>query len=249
MKQERSFIFYGCSIEKKYLFCDVDDTIVGLKTMFSFHDYWFKRWIPSKKKENLIDFSKEYNEINSIMTILRMNGASREELNRRYYEFFVGRSLSEVNSCITSWFQDVVSENHGFFIRETCSEIHIFQSLGFEVVFVSGSFIELLRPIAQVLGVSHILATKLVDSNGILNGCFIPPQMIGAGKATAITMFLAQNEVSGAECYAMGDDYSDIPMLESVGNAIAVIGDARLEAYAKSRQWRTIKINAALEQA
>ena len=62
-------------------------------------------------------------------------------------------------------------------------------------------------------------------------------------------MFLAQHEVTGTECAAMGDDGSDIPMLESVGHPIAVVGDPVLNAEATRRGWPRILLNSLVVAA
>ncbi len=230
---------------KKFVFCDVDETIINLKSMFSFHDYWFKNWLPSQNSDESQAqiWQREYADINGIMQVLRRQGASREELNRRYYEFFVGRSMSDIKQCAQAWFANTSTNHPQFWLQKSCDEIRRLQRLGYEAVFVSGSLTEILQPIALAFGVEHVLATKLCLSGDKVSGSIIPPQMIGTGKAAAIAMFIAQHDAKAEDCYAMGDDRSDIPMLDSVGHAIAVIGDPFLHEQAHVRQWQTIIVN------
>lgn len=53
--------------------------------------------------------------------------------------------------------------------------------------------------------------------------------------------FLERQQARAADCAAMDDDRSDIPMLELVGGPIAVIGDALLAMEASKRGWRRIE--------
>jgi HAD superfamily hydrolase (TIGR01490 family) len=236
---------------KKYIFCDVDETVINLKSMFSFHDYWFKQWLPTQSEDRaqLDAWQAEYEDINGIMQTLRRQGASREELNRRYYEFFVGRSMSQIEQCVQAWFRDT-SADPQFWLAETNQEIRRLEGLGYVPVFVSGSMNEILQPIAQAFGVQHVLGTKLQVNGDKISGRILPPQMIGAGKATAIAMFIAQHDARAEDCYAMGDDISDLAMLQSVGHAIAVIGDPLLYEQALARGWDSILLNheAALSE-
>lgn len=230
---------------KKFLFCDVDETLISVKSMFSFHDYWFNNWLPAQCTER----ENEYEDINAIMHALNRSGTTRKELNRRYYEFFAGRRAVDVSACAEEWFTYASVNIPDFWVMESCNEVRCLRAQGYEPVLVSGSLTEILQPIARSLGIEHVLATKLTLSGERFNGRIIPPQTIGTGKATAITMFLAQHQVAGAECAAMGDDGSDIPMLESVGNPIAIVGDPVLSAEATRRGWRRILLNSSLATA
>lgn len=230
---------------KKFLFCDVDETLISVKSMFSFHEYWFNNWLPTQCDER----QREYEDINAIMRALNRHGTTRKELNRRYYEFFAGRSAVEIKACAEEWFTHVSANTPNFWVTESCNEMRHLRAQGYEPVFVSGSLTEILQPIARSLGIEHILATKLTLSREHFNGRIIPPQMVGTGKATSITMFLAQHDVAGAECAAMGDDGSDIPMLESVGHPIAIVGDPVLSAEATRRGWPRILLNPSVMTA
>lgn len=224
--------------KEKFLFCDVDETLIGIKSMLSFHDYWYHHWLPARGLEN----SEEHGDISAILRALARNGASRNELNLRYYEFFAGRRSADVRACAEQWFA-ATSGKPGFWRDACCDELRAMRARGYEPVLVSGSLTDLVQPIARALGVEHVLATRLVSRGEYYTGRIVPPQTIGLGKATAITMFLAQHDASGADCAAMGDDVSDIPMLEAVGHSIAVIGDPELSDEALLRGWRRIVVS------
>jgi phosphoserine phosphatase len=44
------------------------------------------------------------------------------------------------------------------------------------------------------------------------------------------------------DCWAFGDDVSDVPMLSAVGHPVAVIGDHALDSVARSREWRRLHL-------
>ena len=74
-------------------------------------------------------------------------------------------------------------------------------------------------------------------------GKIIPPQTIGSGKAEAMRLFMEDKSSQLAECYAYGDDISDVPMLEIVGYPNAVTGGRGLEPYAREHGWNIIHPN------
>jgi HAD superfamily hydrolase (TIGR01490 family) len=230
-------------MSKPYAFFDVDGTLLRVKSMFSFHDFWYRRW-----KGPVDDaFIEEHKDVTAILRALADSDTPRELINRRYYEFFAGRPVDELVASAAAWARNIVSDPRQF-IPEVTDELESLRARGVEPVFVSGSFLEILQPIAEHLGVQHVLATRLLRSGGKYTGRFEGPQTIGQGKAMAIDAFLTERECSAADCWAFGDDISDLPMLEAVGYAVAVVGDRALEAAARQRGWRCLHVSASDEQ-
>ena len=83
-----------------------------------------------------------------------------------------------------------------------------------ECIFISGSFNEPLTLIAKDLNVSHILSTHLEKDNYRDTRNIIPPKTIGSEKTLAL--FLAQNQGDTNQCFAYGNDISDVSMIEMV---------------------------------
>ncbi|MFG6448328.1 HAD family hydrolase [Roseateles sp. BYS180W] len=223
-----------------YAFFDVDGTLLRLKSMFSFHDFWYQRWIGLDSDARV----EEYEDVTAIMRALVESGEQRELINRRYYEFFSGRSVEEVERCAQAWARTVVADPR-IFVTDVIDELEALRAKGVEPVFVSGSFIEVLSPIADHLGVSHMLATRLLHDGKTYTGRFRAPQTIGEGKALAISEFLAERSTLPTDCWAFGDDISDVPMLEAVGRPVAVIGDSALSSTARARGWKCLHICAS----
>lgn len=221
---------------KKFVFCDLDETLIRIKSMFSFQDFWFHHWLD----EQGVEAHAELADINAILQSLGRVGVSREEINRRYYEFFAGRRAVDVAACAESWFAHVNGVVQDLWLQANCAEMKRLRAQGYEPVLVSGSLIEIVRPVARALNITHILATNLAQHGGYYTGRIVPPQTIGRGKAAAVEMFLELHGASAADCAAMGDDRSDLPMLELVGLPIVVPGDPQLTQEALQRGWRCV---------
>jgi len=227
-------------VKTAYAFFDVDGTLIHGKSMFSFHEFWYQSWIGLSSK----DHREEYEDVTAILRTLQNSDSPRDVVNRRFYELFAGRDVAEVTLCAQAWAQRELAKP-SFLVQEVVVELQSMQDKGIEPVFVSGSFMEVLHPIAQHLGVSHVLATQLLHDGRRYSGRFKPPQTIGAGKAVAVRDFAQEHGAQLQECWAYGDDVSDVDMLEVVGNAVAVIGDCTLESIAKQRGWRCLHISDA----
>jgi HAD superfamily hydrolase (TIGR01490 family) len=215
---------------KSYAFFDVDDTLIAVKSMFSFQDYWYDAMGDTAGRQA---FLAEMDE-------LRGADAPWEILNRRYYAHFAGRSVASTAACAQAWFAALERERPHLYHTAVVEELRALQSRGVEAVFVSGSFPELLTPAADRLNIRHILATTMEVQEGRYTGAILPPQTIGEGKATAVKAFLAARRVSPAVCSAYGDDISDAPMLALVGAPTVVSGGRGLQTYAEGRGWRVM---------
>jgi HAD superfamily hydrolase (TIGR01490 family) len=218
------------SVRESYVFFDVDDTLISIKSMLSFQDFWFERYGTTEQRDNY------YADLRQHMH----PDACWADLNRLYYQHFRGRKVSDVRACGEAWFIAMNSGINNFFHPLPLAELRLHQNAGREIVFVSGSFPALLRPIANYLHVQQILATTMEIAAGCYTGNILEPQTIGEGKADAIKTFLTAMGVSSSECYAYGDDVSDIPMLQTVGKPTVVRGGRVLEAHAEQVGWRII---------
>lgn len=216
-----------------YAFFDVDDTVISVKSMFSFINLYFSLYTDQKLN---IQFNNE-------MDNLIQSDIKWEIANKVYYSYFSRFLTIDIEFVCRKWFKQNAADKTTFYHQNILKELKRHQSEDTACVFVSGSFRELLQPIADDLGVEHILSINLERDGDRYTGNIIPPQTIGEGKAEAINLFLAAHGGDAKDCYAYGDDISDIPMLEAVGNPRAVAGGRRLEDYAKDKGWPILQPN------
>lgn len=109
---------------------------------------------------------------------------------------------------------------------------------GHLVVLATGSTQYAAGPVARGVGIDHVLSSVLeVESGGTFTGrpaalCF------GHHKVRLAESWAARHGVDLAASYFYSDSYNDLPMLERVGNAVAINPDARLARHAKAHGWR-----------
>ncbi|MDO6748391.1 HAD family hydrolase [Gilvimarinus sp. 1_MG-2023] len=216
---------------RQFSFFDVDDTLISVKSMLSFQDYWYHMY-PDAEKE--ASYRKDLLE--------HMHpGACWAHLNRLYYQHFSGRAIEHIASVSRQWYETMQHKSTHFYHQNVVERLQQHQALGHTPVFVSGSFRQLLEPIAHELKVNHILAIDLKVKNGQCTGDIMSPQTIGEGKAIAITQFLQKHNTNPKDCFAYGDDISDLPMLQLIGTAGVVAGGRGLEAEASKNGWEIIQ--------
>ncbi|CAK0777346.1 HAD-IB family hydrolase [Azospirillaceae bacterium] len=221
---------------KRFAFFDVDGTLISIKSMFSFQTFYYSKWLSEESSE----FQPQRQEFEKTMTQMQAEEQPREAINAAYYRFFAGRSPRDTQECAFAWFKATLDKRWDLFLPRSVDVLKHHQSEGVEPTFVSGSSMEILAPLAESLGVPWVLATHLEVENGVYTGRICPPQTIGAGKADAIRLFLAEQNVDARLCFAYGDDRSDLSMLELVGHPCVVSGDPVLEELACARNWPII---------
>lgn len=111
------------------------------------------------------------------------------------------------------------------------------QNNGHEVVVVSSSPIELVRPIANMLGIEHVIATEIMlDSDGRCTNEFVQ-WVSGKAKPDAIRAFAQRHDINLSLSFAYSDSRTDIEFLETVGNALAINPDGKLRNHARANGW------------
>lgn len=110
------------------------------------------------------------------------------------------------------------------------------QAAGRDIVLVSASGDEIVRPIGELLGVTDIIATRMGVVDGRYSGG-IEFYAAGPAKVGAVRELSAQRGYDLAESYAYSDSISDLPLLEAVGHPTAVNPDRALRKAADQRGW------------
>ena len=105
---------------------------------------------------------------------------------------------------------------------------------------MSASPVELVEPLAIALGMTGGIGTRGEVDNGVYTGRLDGPFCYGEGKAEAITTLAAQRNIDLNNSWSYSDSMSDLPMMEIVGNAVAVNPDAELAALSRSRGWPVV---------
>jgi HAD superfamily hydrolase (TIGR01490 family) len=92
-------------------------------------------------------------------------------------------------------------------------------------------------PVARAVGVEHFLCTEIEVEDGVLTGRYIEPACYGPGKVTRAEQFAAAHGIDLGRSFFYTDSFSDLPMLERVGEPRVVNPDPRLRRRAIERGW------------
>jgi HAD superfamily hydrolase (TIGR01490 family) len=108
---------------------------------------------------------------------------------------------------------------------------------GRKVFIVSASPEEVVRPLARYIGVDNVIATRAkVDERGCYTG-EVDVYAYGPEKAVAVQAVADAEGISLEGSYAYSDSATDQPLLELVGNPVAVNPEKELREVAEERGW------------
>jgi phosphoserine phosphatase len=95
--------------------------------------------------------------------------------------------------------------------------------------------------VAELLGVDDVIASRVaLGPDGRYTG-EVEFWSYGPYKAEAMREVAEGRGFDLAASYAYSDSFTDVPMLECVGNPVAVNPDRALETVALARGWRIVR--------
>ncbi|XDZ52416.1 HAD family hydrolase [Neisseriaceae bacterium CLB008] len=204
-------------------FFDVDETLLNLKSMFSFLRYAYAHQYPQTG-------AQDYH----MALIALQNEArttTRAQVNHQYYALYQGWQRADVAALAAEWFKGINQPQN--YLAPALMRLHWHQAQGHQVVLVSGACQEILAPLAAFLGVNATLGVCLEsDEQGVLSGLIEGVQTIGVGKAQVVIDYMRRHRLCASTCYAYGDHITDVPMLEAVGHPYVVNAQEAMLAWA-----------------
>jgi len=224
---------------KSCAFFDIDGTVLNIKSMFSFVQfYWSHRKVYGERAGEK-KYQAYINEVKNAYSL----GASREAVNISFYKNFSKHSIALVDQISEEWWQSLLANGRQLFYLKSLALIRRFQEKNIEVILVSGSMSPCTDHIKKALNVSCSLNTVLVEDRGKYTGEIAGRVMIGEGKRYAIECYAKEHMIDLDKSFSYGDDYSDIPMLQTTRYRAVIHPEEKLKAYALKNHWKIIANN------
>lgn len=111
---------------------------------------------------------------------------------------------------------------------------------GHRLVLLTSSSNYVSEEVCRDLGLDDFLSNRFeVDGEGRYTGRPVEPLCFGAGKVLLARRYAEARGATLDECAFYSDSSSDLPMLEAVGQPVAVHPDPRLRRLARQRRWPT----------
>ena len=120
--------------------------------------------------------------------------------------------------------------------EEAVELMRFHKAAGRDVIIISSSGTDVVEPIGERLGADIAIGTQVAIEDGHYTGEILF-YAYGEGKADAMRALAAEHGYDLAESFAYTDSHTDLPMLDLVGNPVAVNPDSSLRAIANERHW------------
>ncbi len=150
-----------------------------------------------------------------------------------------GRLEAEIAQHCREWYRDMVRQ---YLQPEMVRRVSVHREQGHLVALLSSTTNYLADPLAEELGIEHLLVSRLVVRDGRFTGEAHKPICYGKGKLYWASRFAAEHQVNLAESFFYTDSVTDVPMLEIVGHPQVVNPDPFLRRVARQRGWQTVQL-------
>jgi HAD superfamily hydrolase (TIGR01490 family) len=147
---------------------------------------------------------------------------------------FRGENEAQLEEQAIEWFEDMVAPT----IYPAAAElVRSHQAQGHVVAIVSGATKFVVRPLAERMGIQHMLFTRLEVENGSFTGRVIEPICFEEGKIYWLQQFVEEQGIELAKSWFYTDSITDVPLMDIVGHPVATNPDPLLYRTAVRRRW------------
>ena len=206
---------------------DVDGTLVGSNVVS--HYAWLKmRELPAALRPL---WAASF--IARVPFYWVLDKVSRTHFNRVFYKNYKGWKPARAYALGKESFSGYILKR---LYPEALETLRDHKEAGHRVVLLSGALDFVLEPFKDLA--DDVLTARLEEENGVYTGELSGAPVAGEARARMLASFARRRNLDLSRSYAYADSISDLPMLEAVGNPVAVNPDSRLEKAAKERGWR-----------
>ncbi|MGA9873736.1 MAG: HAD-IB family hydrolase [Rhodococcus sp. (in: high G+C Gram-positive bacteria)] len=208
-------------------FFDLDKTIIAKSSTLAFSRPFFDQGLINRRavlKSSYAQF------------LFLLSGADHDQMERmraHIASMCAGWDVEQVRSIVAETLHDIVDP---LVFAEAADMIADHKLRGHDVVVVSASGEEIVRPIAEALGTDVSMATRMEVEDGRYNGT-VEFYCYGEGKVEAMKNLSAERNYDLTQCFAYSDSITDLPMLHAVGHPTAVNPDRALRKEAALLGW------------
>lgn len=168
----------------------------------------------------------------SLPKYLAAERRDRGEFLRSFMRRYAGASEAQLRRLVDERLGDTLLHRAA---PEAVRRIRAHRRAGHRTVLITGTIDTLVAPLNGLF--DEVVASRLHARDGIYTGFLDRPPLVGEARAAWVRRYVADAGIDLARSWAYADSYSDRPLLELVGNPVAVNPDPRLYRHARRRRW------------
>ncbi|MEC3981118.1 HAD family hydrolase [Amycolatopsis sp. H20-H5] len=208
-------------------FFDLDKTIIASSSALAFSKPLLREGLINRRAA----LRSAYAQL-----VFSLAGADAEKTERMRAEvsaLCAGWDVAQVSAIVRETLHDVVDP---LVYVEATDLIAAHLADGQDVIVLSATGEEVVAPVAEMLGATRSVATRMQIVDGHYSG-EVDFYCYGENKAVAAKQLAVTYGYDLAQCHAYTDSSTDIPLLEVVGHPHAVNPDRLLRRHATERGW------------
>ena len=209
----------------KICFFDMDKTLISGNSGVSFMRYSLRRGKTTRWRllKSLVDYARYRYDL------LNMEVAYRKSLRP-----LVGVPEEELVQFCQEWFEEALLP---LVYPQARDSVRRHQEEGHPVAIISNTTSYAVAPLAQHLGIKHVLGTRLEVRQGVFTGEYIKPLCFRRGKVFWAEELARKLGADVGQSTFYTDSITDLPLLERVRDPRVVNPDPRLRRLARQRGW------------
>ncbi len=158
---------------------------------------------------------------------------ARESFLRTFYRRYEGADIAGLRRLV----EDEVGE---VLLRRVAPaalrQVRAHRDAGHRTVLITGALDVLTRPLAPLF--DEVVAAELdVDASGRCTGFLTTPPLVGEARSAWLRRYASRIGADLSSSFAYADSHSDLPLLQAVGNPVAVNPDVALFRKARRQRW------------
>ena len=208
-------------------FFDLDKTVIAKSSTLAFGRPFYRGGLVNRRAVLQSSFAQ---------FVYLLQGADQDSMDRmRDYlkALCAGWPVEQVDAIVAETLHELIAP---MVYAEAVALFEQHRAAGRDVVIISSSGEQVVRPIGAMLGVEDVIATRMAVADGAYTG-EIDFYAYGPYKADAARALAAERGYVLADCYAYSDSVTDRPLLELVGHPVAVNPDRALRRHAAEAGW------------
>lgn len=153
-----------------------------------------------------------------------------------YLEAFEGRTKQEMDL----YFEEIKAVMQQDFNKKVLDRLKLHQQEDIHILLVSGAYTQFLERVTDGLVFNQIIGTDIFYRDEKVYTKNVITHINGEQKTLKVHEALNGHQIDWENSFAYGDSFSDLPVLELVGNPVAVRPDEKLRSLANERRWEVM---------
>ncbi|KEF29757.1 Phosphoserine phosphatase [Marinobacter nitratireducens] len=210
---------------------DLDNTLLAGDSDHAWGDFLVE--------EGIVD-AEEYRKANDQFYQQYLNG----ELDILHYLGFALRPLADHGmDDLLAWREKfMASKVQPMMLPKATALLESHREQGHTLMIITATNRFVTEPIANELGIEHLIATEPEMVNGQYTGRVAGVPSFQDGKVIRLKEWLQAHGEDLTSAWFYSDSHNDVPLLQHVANPVAVDPDPKLEALARENGWQVLSL-------